>query len=140
MPLLAFGKERLDPDLALAHRFGIGLRLVISAHPLQIRLGEVPVQLPTVVTGRALCFERAGIAGDGAGPVLGLLGLVLAAIRTEELAVWASIHILRDVVGEVGGSEVGGHVLPVGEWYVGADAHILNSLDVLEGSVRRVAG
>src|SRR5260221_3192436 len=110
MPLLAFGEERLDPDLALTHRFGIGLRLVVPAPPVQIRLREVAVQLSAVVTGRALCFERAGISGGGGGPVLSLLGLGLPAIRTQELALRAPIDILHGVIGELGGPQIRRHV------------------------------
>src|SRR4051794_10401191 len=38
VPVLGFGKEGLHPDLALAHRFGVRLRGVIAAHPIQVRL------------------------------------------------------------------------------------------------------
>src|SRR5260370_27899814 len=92
MPLLAFGEERFHPYLALAHRFAIGLRLVIRAHPLQIGLREVAVQLPAMVAGRTLCLERGGISECGVGPVLGLLRLVLAALWTEELPLRAPTH------------------------------------------------
>src|SRR5260370_30558445 len=84
MPLLAFGEERFHPYLALAHRFAIGLRLVIRAHPLQIGLREVAVQLPAMVAGRTLCLERAGISDGGLCPGLCLFRLVLPPVRRAE--------------------------------------------------------
>src|SRR5689334_20638200 len=100
MPLFAFDEAGLDPHLALAHRFGVGPRLVIPAHPLQIGLREVAMELPAVVAGCALRFEWTGIAGGGVGPVLRLLGLVLPAIRAQQLPLRTTIHVLLGVVGE----------------------------------------
>src|SRR5262245_32795584 len=34
MPGLGLSEERLDPDLAFAHRFGVRLSVVVAAHPV----------------------------------------------------------------------------------------------------------
>jgi hypothetical protein len=57
MPLLAFCEERFDPYLALAHRLGVGLALVVCADPVEEGLGEVAVDNASVGAGRTLALH-----------------------------------------------------------------------------------
>ena len=61
VPVLGLGEERFDPDLAFAHRLGVGLGRVVAAHPVQVRLVEAarPTRRPRW-RGGALGAERAG--------------------------------------------------------------------------------
>src|SRR5260370_15689689 len=61
MPLLVFGKERLNPDFTLAHRFLIRFGLVIGAHTLGIMFPQVAMDCPSLETGRTLDFQRATV-------------------------------------------------------------------------------
>src|SRR5258706_145116 len=61
MPLLGFGKERLNPDFPLAHRFLIRCSLVIGAHTLGILFPQVTMDRPAMGAGRTLAFQRAAI-------------------------------------------------------------------------------
>jgi hypothetical protein len=57
VPLLALGKERLDPHRTLAHRLGIRLARVIRPFMLQIRFLEVAMHRPSMVARRAGRFD-----------------------------------------------------------------------------------
>lgn len=100
---------------------------------------EGTMQLPPPLTVSTLRFEWTGITGSGVCAVLHLLGLLLGSKWTEELTLRADIHILRRVVGELGGPKVGRHMLPIGQRNVGADARVFQGSDVLEGAILRVA-
>ena len=69
VPLLGFGKQRLDPYLALAHRFLTRRGGVVALDPLQGGLVEVAADMASVVAGGALSLEPTGVAsrsrGDG---------------------------------------------------------------------------
>ena len=63
MPGLGFGEQRLDPDLAFAHRFGVWLGGVVRPHSVEVGLVEAALDLPSLGARGALRLERAGIAG-----------------------------------------------------------------------------
>src|SRR3954463_16027652 len=79
MPLLRFGKERLDPDLSFAHRLPVGLGRVVAAYPVEVASVEGAVHDPPVIAGRAGSFDGTGVAGRRVGSIhylrLGVLGL-----------------------------------------------------------------
>jgi hypothetical protein len=140
MPHFGFGKERFHPDLALAHRLLVGRRVVVGAHPLEMRLHEMPVDLAAVVARRAAGFHWAGIADDRVCPVLDLLGVVLLAIRTQRLTLRAPIPVVFGIVGELARAEIRPLLLLVRQGDIGADAHVFHCLDVLQRAVGGVAG
>src|SRR5690348_12091979 len=108
MPLLAFAKERLDPDLALAHCLLISRSLLVGPHALLHRRMKGAMENAALRPGRTSRFHWTGIAGGGVSPVLGLLGLVLPAKRSQELPLRTAIDVLLGVVGEVGRAKVVG--------------------------------
>src|SRR5829696_6176620 len=62
VPFLGFGKQRLDPNLALAHRLLVGLGGVISPHLLQVLGIEGAVDHATMATGSAGSLDGARVA------------------------------------------------------------------------------
>src|SRR5690242_15460827 len=62
MPVLVLSEERFHPDAAFAEGFLVGGRLLIAAHPLQIRLPHMAIKLMPLGTGRTLRLNRAVIA------------------------------------------------------------------------------
>src|SRR5687767_2148641 len=101
MPLLGFGKERLDPDLAFAHRFFVGLGQVVAAHFVEVVLIEGAVDNAAMVAGRALGLDGTGIAGRRVGPIDDLFLGVLGFAAWQGLALWAAEQVSRGVVGEL---------------------------------------
>src|SRR5258708_26871031 len=136
MPLLAFAKERLDPDLALAHCLLIGRGLLVGPHTLLHRRMKGAMDDAALRPWRTGRFHWTGIAGGGVGPVLGLLGLVLPATRPQELPLRTPIEVPFGVVGEVGWAKVVGMPIPLSKQrHVGTDAHVVQGADVLQRAV-----
>ena len=101
MPLLALGKQRFNPDAALAHGFVIRLGHMIGADLLKILLIDTASEGSPALTVRAVCFEGAGIAGGGIGSILlGPFGVAVL-FQVQEGSVWASIGILFGIVLEL---------------------------------------
>src|SRR6266699_3875834 len=101
---------------------------------------EGAVQLSPLFARGTLRFEGTGITGSRVCAVFHLLRLLLGTKWTEWLTLRADIHILRRIVGELGGSEKGRHVLPIRQRNRGPDACVFQDFDVLDGAVLRVAG
>src|SRR5260370_28780849 len=114
MPLLGFRKEWFDPDLALVHGLLIGGGLMVALHPFQVIRVKRTVNLPTPITGSTLCFAGTGIAGGCICTVFHFLRFFLYPRSQKGLPLRAKIAILFGIVGELGGSVEGRHVLPVG--------------------------
>jgi hypothetical protein len=114
MPLLRFSEHRLDPDLALADRFLVGLRRVVATDLLKIVLIGRALDRPPAIAVRALGLDWTGIAGgrvssvdhDPLGP--------LAARKGQRMALWAAILIPSGVVGELVPPVEGRPVLEIG--------------------------
>src|SRR5713226_7377342 len=141
MPLLAFAKERLDPDLALAQGLLIGRGLLVGPHALLHRRMKGAMDDAALRPRRTSRFHRTGIAGGGVGPVLGLLGLVLPTKRPQELPLRTAIDVLLGVVGEVSRAKVVGMPIPlIKQRHVGTDAHGVQGTDVLQRAVFGVPG
>src|SRR4051794_35693371 len=78
VPDLGLGEERLDPDLALAHRPRELLGLGVAAYALQVRLVYVAADPPPAWRGRALGTagtRRAGARRGRGDPALGGVAL-----------------------------------------------------------------
>ena len=140
MPLLGLGKQRLDPDLALAQRLLVCGGRLVGSHPLQVLLAEgAPDGAPRLGAGRAVGPEGTGTAGRSPRAVEDAL-LGLGGVRAaQHLAVRAHIVVLHGVVGEFGGAEIGAVLLPVGQGDVSTDAHVFHRSDVRNGPVLGVA-
>ena len=69
VPVFGFGEERLDPDLAFAHRFGIRGRGVIAPNALAVFYIKRTVRLPLLGARRAALPDYAGLTGSGWGLV-----------------------------------------------------------------------
>src|SRR5262249_25405350 len=124
MPLLAFSEKWLNPHLALAQRFLIGGGLLVAAHTLLHRPVEGAMADAALRPGCTGLFHRTGIAGGGVSPVLGLLRLVLATIRAQDLPLRTAIDILLGIVGKLGRAIVVGVPVPlIKQRHVSTDAH-----------------
>ncbi len=113
---------------------------MVAPDSIKVAGMEGAMYLTSVVTRSALGFERTGIAGGCISAVLNLLRLILPTEWTHGSTLRAQIHILRRVVDELGGSEVGGHVFPIRQGNVGVDASVFDGFDVLDRSIGRVTG
>src|SRR5258708_13202701 len=114
MQVLGFRKEWFDPASALVQGPLIGGGLMVPLHPFQVISVKRTVNLPTPVTGSTLCFAGAGIAGGGICTAFHFLRFILYPRRQKGLSLRAKIAIVLGIVGELGGSVEGRHVLPVG--------------------------
>src|SRR5215217_9521016 len=125
MPLLGFGKEGLDPDLAFAHRFLVGLGQVVAAHFVEVGLIEGAVDNAAMVAARALGLDGTGIAEHRVGPIddffLGVLGLA----AWQPLPLWAVIGISCRVVGELALAVERRPMVKIGQRDVGLDTSVL---------------
>jgi hypothetical protein len=62
MPVFAFRKQELHPDMTLAQSFFVGLGRVVASDPIQILLIDTAAEAAALGTVRTLRFERAVIA------------------------------------------------------------------------------
>src|SRR5882762_2307880 len=101
MPLFAFGKERFDPDLSLAHGLVIRLGDVISPDSLDILLIKmVPDETPLITAG-ALWLERTAVAG-GRVTLIALLTLCGGrATQQQESIVRTDVDIPLGIIAEL---------------------------------------
>jgi hypothetical protein len=81
VPLLGFGKERLDPDLPFPHRLPVYLSGMVAPDLLQVVRIEGAVDDAAVVAGRALGLDRARVAGRRVGPIDDLFSMYLVLQR-----------------------------------------------------------
>src|SRR3954468_20425128 len=100
MPLLRFGKERLDPHLPFAHRLLVGLGGVVAADLVEILLVQGPVHDPAVVTGGALGLDGTGVASRGISAIDDLVFGVLGLPTWQELSLRTAIAILVGLVAK----------------------------------------
>jgi hypothetical protein len=69
VPVFAFPKQRLGPDLPLAHRLLIGLGTVVADDQVELGLIEMALDhVPIVILG-TLGLQTTGIAGSHIGLV-----------------------------------------------------------------------
>src|SRR5258708_19222970 len=101
MPLLAFAKEQLDPDLALAQGLLIGRGLLVGPHALLHRRMEGAMDDAALRPRRTGLFHRTGIADGGIRPVLDLLRLIFGTAPLEDLPLRTTIDILLGIVGKL---------------------------------------
>src|SRR6266516_2449707 len=139
MPVLAFGKERLDPDFALVQSFLIGQGLLVVSHPFEIARIEGSMDLPTLITGGTLRFEWTGITGSCICSIFDFLCGILSTKWQERLSLRTQIAIVLGIIAELGRPVEGRHMLPVWSGNVGMDMGILNGFDVLHRSILGVA-
>src|SRR6266699_3695666 len=140
MPVFGLCKEGFDPDLALVESPLIGKRLGVASHSFEVASMERAMHLSTSVTGSTLGLEWTRITGHCLRAVFRFFCLVLHPREMQRLTVGADVEIVRGVIGELGGSIIRRHMLPIRQRDVGANALIFQSLDVLDGSVFGVAG
>src|SRR4051812_45854420 len=69
MPELSLGKQRLHPDLALAHRFLVGLGGVITTDSFQVVGIEGAMDDAAAIACCAFGLEWTAVARRGIGPV-----------------------------------------------------------------------
>jgi hypothetical protein len=101
VPDLRLSEEWLHPDLALAHRFLIGLGGVIGPHLVQVLGIERAMDDAAAAAFGAVRLERTGIAGRGIGPVDDDALGVLDPLACQCVTCRAVIPVLRGFVGEV---------------------------------------
>jgi hypothetical protein len=135
VPLLGFGKERLDPHLPFAHRLLIGLGEVVAAHFIEVVLVEGAVDHAPVVTGRALRFDRTDVAGRRVGAVEHLLFGELGLATQQELPLRAAVDVSLGVVDELVLSEKQCPAIEIGQGEVRPDARIFDADDVLDRAI-----
>ena len=92
MPLLAFAKERFDPDLALVHGFLVGEGLLVALSPFHVVGKKGTVDVPTTVAFGTLRFHRAGIADRRIRTVFDFV--LLFAVKRNSSALGATILIM----------------------------------------------
>jgi hypothetical protein len=93
MPLLGFGKQRLNPYRPFANRLLICRCLVVDAHSVQVVLIEIPMHYPSVVAGRAVLLERAAVAILSFGPLLDLPARIFNGPEVEHLALRTGVNV-----------------------------------------------
>src|SRR5579872_2943173 len=101
MPVLALGKQRLDPDTALAHGFVIWFSCMIGANLLNIFFIEVAFDDPPLVTGGALWLERTRVTGCSVPLVAFLLLGIGIGIQRQDSIVGADIHISLGIIAKL---------------------------------------
>jgi len=140
MPLLAFSKERFNPDATLAHGFLVGWCLVVALHTFKIASMERPMYLTTLMTGSTLRFERACIAGGSIGSIL--LGSLSEAVRfqAQEGPIWARIGILFRIILKFPLSIEGSPLVKVWQRDIGTNVLVFKRYDVVNGAVGGVPG
>jgi hypothetical protein len=132
MPLLPFGKERLDPHLALTERLLIRCGLLICPHLFPHGRMERPLDDATLGSSGAGMFHRTGGARGGIRPILDLLRLIFGTAPLEDLPLRTAIDTLLGIVGEPVGRIVGRVAIPfIKQRHVGTDAHGFEGADVL---------
>src|SRR3954466_13171851 len=101
MPLLGLGKQRLDPDLALADRLLVRLGRVVAAHALEVLGMEGTMHDASVVAGGASRLDWAGIAGSGSAPVNDDFLAILGRLPLEGMVSRAAVFISLSVICEI---------------------------------------
>ena len=139
MPVLRFGKQRFDPDLSFAHRFGIGRGRVVGTDPVPICLIEVSPHAAAATRGGALATERTGSADRCGRGVNAPLRALTVGQEAQRLLAWAPVAIRGHVVDEVGLAEPPGSLPDCRQGEVGTDSLPFNGDDVFEGAVFSVA-
>lgn len=140
MPLFAFGEERFDPHLALAHRLSVRLAGVAGTHLIQIGFSDVAVHAAAAVTRGAGGVDWAGITDRWISPIFHFLGRVLDVIAAQQLALGTDVDIVLRVIGELPRSVVVPLVLPLrvrARSRRGSPRARLEGGDVLDGAVGR---
>src|SRR5688572_28251793 len=100
MPALGFREERLDPHLAFAHRFGVGLGGVVRPHSVKVGLIEAALDLPSLGARGALRLERAGSAGRSWCLIHTCSLGVLVLAKAQLLIAGAVVDVAVGIVGE----------------------------------------
>src|SRR5689334_17249693 len=101
MPLLRFGEQRLDPDLALAHRLGIRLRRVVAAYAIEVRFVDAAADPSSAWRRRALVAERTIPASRCRRLVDPPMGRLALSKKAQDRAAEAVIDVGGRVIREV---------------------------------------
>ncbi len=107
VPLFGLREERLRPDVAVAHRFGIAGRVVVGAYPFHDVLVPWTADSPAALPRRAGRLQRAGVAGFRRCPVAHDLPLGHPTKPRERLPLRAALLVVLSVVGETVGAVQG---------------------------------
>src|SRR5215203_4756558 len=140
VPVFGFGEQRLHPYPPLAQRFFVEEGTTVAFHPIDVLLIEVAQDLPSRLAGRALCPQRASLAGASLRPVASQASGHVAGARHQELARRARVKVALGIVGELVLAEEGASLSSALERHVGMDARLLDGCYVLHGAVGRVTG
>src|SRR3990172_295849 len=140
MEHLGFAEERLQPDLPLPQRPLVGWQLTVALHSVDVGLIEGAEDVPAVGAGSALALDRAGIADGSLGLVDEDVVAITANPEAQLLALGTDIAVIDRVIGERLGGQVASALAEVRKGHEGADAVVLQALDVFDGPVGSVAG
>src|SRR4051794_25475382 len=140
MPLLRFGKERLDPDLAFAHGLSVGLRRVVAPDPVEVGLVEAAADPPAAWRGRALLLERTGLAGCRWRLVDPAMGRLALREEAQHRPAGAAVDVCCGVVAEVLLAEYPRPLADLRQREIGPDALVLERDDGLDRAVLGVGG
>src|SRR5260370_27325330 len=135
MPLLGFGKERLNPDFPLAHRFLIRCGLVIGAYTLGILFPQVAMDRPSMGTGRTLAFQRATITRFCICSIDPYIHHMPRVVVRKLFPLRAGIDVLLRIIEKLIYSHERIALAWLRERHIGADMSILDCLNNVERSI-----
>src|SRR5215469_4546041 len=101
MPLFGFAKKRLNPDFPLAHRFLIGLGVVIGTHSLAVVVPQVPMDRSPMRAGRTVSFQRTPITDVCICSIDPDIHHMPGVVVGQPLPLWAGVAVLLGIIGKL---------------------------------------